>query len=111
MINEIITDTLSSLNIPVEYQEYTGEEVDMYITFFTYLDQGEDFSEDEEENTGYYIQIDVWYKKDIGDLCKNISNMFKGKDFTKISVRDLPKESDTGIYHTVISLFYLEENS
>ncbi|MDF2802343.1 MAG: hypothetical protein K0S61_2246 [Anaerocolumna sp.] len=111
MINELIVDTLDPLDIPVEYQEYTGEEVDTYITFFTYLDQGEDFSEDEEESTGYYIQIDVWYKKDIGDLCKNIVDIFKGKDFTKINKRDMPRETDTGIYHTVISLFYLEENN
>lgn len=110
MVNSLIINTLQSLDIPVRFQKYTGT-ASTYITFFTYLNQGEDYSEDDEENTGYYIQLDIWYKTDIGDLPKQIVNLLKEQGFRKLDIRELPYETDTGIYHTVVSLFYLEENN
>ncbi|AJA49530.1 hypothetical protein CPAST_c34690 [Clostridium pasteurianum DSM 525 = ATCC 6013] len=109
MINNFIINSLSSLNIPITFQKYSGT-ASKYITFFTYLNQGEDFSEDEEESTGHYIQLDIWYKTDIGDLAQQIVNLLKIQGFKKLDIRDMPYEADTGIYHTVVSLFYLEEN-
>lgn len=110
MINNLIINALTSLNIPVTFQKYSGNEP-TYITFFTYLNQGEDFSEDDEETTGYYLQLDIWYKTDIGDLQKQIVNLLKEQGFRKLDIRELPYETNTGIYHTAISLFYLEENN
>lgn len=107
MINKLIIDTLKPLNIPISYQKYTGS-ADTYITFFYYLTQGEDFSDDEEETTGYYVQIDLFYKSDIGDLQKQIINLLEQQEFKKINIRDLPPQMETDVYHTVISVFYLE---
>lgn len=108
MINSLIINALTSLGIPITYQKYSGT-ASTYITFFTYLNQGEDFSEDDEETTGYYIQLDIWYKTDIGDLAKQIVDLLKEQGFRKLDIRELPYETDTGIYHTAISVFYLEK--
>lgn len=109
MINKLIIDTLKPLNIPTCYSKYNGTD-DTYITFFYYIIQGETFADDNEEGTGYYIQLDLWYKSDIGDLKEQIVNLLKQQGFTRTNIRDLPPEMDTGVYHTAISLFYLQEN-
>lgn len=109
MVNSLITSTLAPLNIPVCFQKYSGT-ASTYITFFNYLNKGETFSDDKEEGTGYYIQLDLWYKTDVRDLAKQISDLLIDQGFTKSNIRDMPYDADTKIYHTVISVFYLEEN-
>lgn len=107
IINKLIIETLKSLNIPVAFQIYKGSN-NVYITFFEYLQQGEDFSEDEEENIGHYIQLDLWSESDYTDLVKQVKSLMKDAGFKRTSENGL-YESDTGIHHYVIRFFYLEE--
>lgn len=108
-INELVKNSLQPLNVPVEFQTYEGED-DPYITFFEYLDQGEMFSDDKENNTGYYIQIDLWSKWNLEELKKDTIKLLKANGFVKRTIHDAPYEPDTEIFHKVLRFFFIEEN-
>lgn len=105
-INNLIIDTLEPLNIPVNFQTYEGTE-ETYITFFTYLEQGESFADDEEKTTGHYIQVDVWSKGNYNKLVKQVKELLKQVGFKRKYEIEL-YESDTKIYHKCIRFFYTE---
>lgn len=104
MINKLILEALKPLNVPISFQKYNGKE-STYITFFNYLEQGEQYADNEEKVTGYYIQIDLWSKSDYTELAKNITDTMKAVGFIRTSAADL-FESDTRIYHKAIRFFY-----
>jgi hypothetical protein len=104
MINNLILEALKPLNIPSSFQKYNGKE-NTYITFFNYLEQGEQYADNEEKATGYYIQIDLWSKNDYTELTKNITNAMKAAGFIRTYAADLFEE-DTKIYHKAIRFFY-----
>lgn len=105
MINSLITEALKPLKVPVSFQKYNGKE-STYITFFNYLEQGEQYADNEEKATGYYIQIDVWSKSDYTILVENLKNAMEAAGFIRTSAVDL-FESDTKIYHKAMRFFYL----
>ena len=107
MINKLVVETLKPLKVPVSFQKYKGKE-NTYITFFNYLEQGEQYADNEEKETGYYIQVDVWSKNDYTELVENITGAMKAAGFRRTSAADLFEE-DTKIYHKVIRFFYLSE--
>lgn len=107
MINKLIIDTLKPLNIPVNFQKYTGT-VSTYITFFNYLTQGEEFSDDQEIGTGHYIQVDVWSKGDYTTLVEEVKRLLREAGFIRKSEIDL-YETDTQFYHKGLRFFYLRE--
>lgn len=107
-INKLIKDTLESLQIPVEFQTYDGED-DPYITFFCYNEQGEKFADDDEIETGFYMQVDIWSKGNIEQLKINVINLLKEAGFKRKTVQDL-YESDTQTYHKCIRFFYAQKN-
>lgn len=107
-INSLIIDTLKPLGIPVEFQTYDGEET-TYITFFTYLEQGEDYSDDLEENTGYYIQIDLWSEGNLSRLKKETVKLLTKNNFIKRTINDL-YEPDTKMFHKCCRFFFNAKN-
>lgn len=106
-INKLIIDILEPLNVPVKFQTYEGEET-TYITFFTYLEQGESYSDDLEDTTGFYVQIDLWSKGNLEKIKENTIKLLKANGFIKRTVHDAPYEPDTGIFHKVLRFFYYE---
>lgn len=107
-MNSLIIETLTPLKIPVSFRTYTGKET-TYITFFTFLEQGEEFADDEEIVTGHYIQIDIFSKGNYTDIAKQAEQLLKAKGFKKRSHFDAPYEKDTGFYHKVLRYLYEEE--
>jgi hypothetical protein len=105
VINNKVIEALKSLNVPVSFQKYNGKQ-STYITFFNYLEQGEQYADNEEKATGYYIQIDLWSKNDYTELVKSVKNAMKAAGFIRTSAADL-FESDTKIYHKAMRFFYL----
>lgn len=105
MINNLIVEALKSLKIPVSFQKYNGKE-STYITFFSYLEQGEQYADNEEKATGFYIQIDVWSKNDYTELIEKVKTAMKAAGFIRTSAADLFEE-DTKIYHKAIRFFNL----
>ena len=106
MINKIVLETLAAVGVPVSFQKYTGKE-NTYITFHEYLQNGEDFSEDQESHTGHYIQIDIWSKSDYTALVTTVKSLALAAGFHRLNEADF-YEPDTGIYHKGLKFYYLE---
>lgn len=102
-INKEVISALKDLNIPVSFQTYSGKE-ETYITFFTYLDKPELYSDDKEAATGFYIQIDIWSKSDYTEIAKEVHQSMLTEGFTKLNFYDLYEE-DTKTYHKVMRFF------
>ncbi len=100
MINNLITSSLVSLNLPVAYLRYFGSDVP-YITYFCYNEQGEAWAENEVIATGYYVQIDIWSKTDYTSLVAMVDLAMKEAGFTRTTAQDLP-EYDTKLFHKAI---------
>jgi uncharacterized protein (DUF302 family) len=105
-INKLIIDTLQPLNIPVTLLTYGGSET-TYVTFNTYLAMGEGFSEDEEELTGHYIQLNVFSITDYTDIVAQVKQLLKSIGFKRTTEIDL-YEDTTKLFHKGIKYFYLE---
>lgn len=102
-VNSEITSALSSLGVPVRFQTYTGD-ADTYITFFNYLQQGEQYADDKEIVTGDYIQVDIWDKGDYTQLVKDVNEKMETAGFIKQRFYDL-YENDLKIYHKVMRYY------
>ncbi len=96
-INEEVMAALAGVGVPVCFQQYSGD-AKTYITFFIYLNRPESHSDDEELSTGYYVQVDVWSKKDYGKLVDTVHKKMLAAGFVKQSFYDLYEE-DLKIYH------------
>lgn len=105
-INKLIIDTLKDTNVPVVFQVYNGSE-NTYITFSEYLQQGEQFGDDEETSTGHYIQVNVWSKGNYNKVVDQVKKSLKEKKFIRKYETEL-YESDTKIYHKIIRFFFIE---
>lgn len=108
-MNKLIKDTLSPLGIPVSLQYYNGSET-TYITFFSYLDKGELYADDEEVATGNYIQIDIFSKGNYTNIVKQVIKLMKKAGFIKKPSGPELFEDDTKIYHKPLRFFYYVEN-
>jgi hypothetical protein len=106
VINQLVLSSLSTIGVPVAFQKYPGQER-TYITFHEYLQNGEEFSEDQESHTGHYIQIDIWSKTDYTALVASIKSILLAAGFHRLNEADF-YEPDTGIYHKGLKFFYLE---
>lgn len=106
-IRNLIINTLSSLNLPCTYMKYEGTD-NTYITFFEYLGQTASSSEDEEDNAEHFIQLNLYYKDDIGDLDEDIMKLLTAQGMTKNYIKDLGYDDGTQRYWTAICVYYLE---
>ena len=106
-MNTLIINTLKPIGVPVTFQNYAGKET-TYITFFTYLEQGEEFADDEEIVTGHYIQVDVWSKGNYMEVVNEVKERMKQAGFRRRSEYEL-YEKDTKIFHKVLRFVYEEE--
>ena len=106
-INSTIITALQTLGVPVSFQSYKGTST-TYVTFFEYLQQGESFSEDQEEITGHYLQVDVWSKGNYESIVDQAKVLLKVAGFKRTNEIDL-YETDTQTYHKGMRFFYAEE--
>lgn len=102
-MNSEILAALKDIGVPVRFQTYTGKE-ETYITFFTYLDKPELYSDDREIITGNYIQIDVWSRKDYTELVDRVHQYIIEAGFRKLNFYDL-YEDELKVYHKVMRFF------
>jgi len=106
-INKLILDTLKPLNVHIARLKYTGSD-NTYIVFQEYLEQGEGFSEDEEEITGHYIQVNIFSKTDYTSLVKEVKTRLISVGFKRQSEYEI-YENDTGFYNRILRFYYEEE--
>lgn len=105
-INKLIIDTLKSLNIPIRYRIYSGDET-TYITFFEMNNFDEDYSDDENETNVHSLQIDLWTKTDSTELKNKIRKALKNK-FYDVTSNDL-YEKDTQTHHIAFRCYFYDE--
>lgn len=103
MINKLVVEALKPLKVSVSFQKYKGKE-NTYITFFNYLEQGEQYADNEEKATGFYIQVDVWSKNDYTELVEKVKNAMRAAGFMRTSAADL-FEDDIKVYHKAMRFF------
>jgi hypothetical protein len=108
-LNSMIIDVLSPIGVPVDFQKYIGEE-STYITFLLYDESGFLFADDTEQETAYYVQIDVWSKNDYTDLVDQVKSILSNAGFAKTSAVDL-YEQDTKIYHKAMRFVYISDQN
>ncbi|MCM3761036.1 hypothetical protein M3212_09590 [Alkalihalobacillus oceani] len=106
-INKIIFTALQDVGVPVSFQHYRGQTFP-YITFFTYLEKGEQHADDKEKITGYYVQVDIWSKDDYTDLASTVHQKMLAAGFTKRSYYDF-YETDVGVYHKAMRFQFNKE--
>lgn len=104
-MRKLVKDTLAPAGVPVEFQKYSGT-ASIYITFFIYNEQGEDWAENEETATGYSIQVDIWSPGDYTALETQVKSLMKAAGFIRTSSTDM-FEPDTRIYHKAIRFNYI----
>lgn len=96
-VNERIVSALAPLAVPVAYQTYAGT-ASTYITFFTYMDQPEQFADDHESVLGLYVQVDIWSQGDTSELTQQAHEALRAAGFRRKSTADLYEE-DLQVYH------------
>ncbi|NBI30736.1 hypothetical protein [Chengkuizengella marina] len=99
-INSIVINALKDISIPVAFQNYTGSEK-IYITFFEYNQTSALNTDDEEQRTAHYIQVDVWSNTDYTNIVDQVKERMKLEDFSRTSEADF-YEKDTSIFHKAI---------
>ena len=106
-INKLIIDTLKPLKVPVCFHKYTGKET-TYIIFHEYFQKGEKYSEDNEEMTGHYLQINVFSKANYNNIVEEVKTLLSNIGFTRQTEYEL-YENDTEFYNKIIRFYYEEE--
>lgn len=106
-INELIETTLAPTNLPVSFQTYDEDET-TYITYLQYMGQGESYSDDEEEISGHYIQVNVYSLGNYNTIVTQVKLLMKEANFKKTTEIDL-YEDKTKYFHKGIRYFYAED--
>jgi len=106
-IYSVVMSTLKPLGIPTFPITKKGD-VETYITFFQYDEAVALAADDEEKQTGYYIQVDFWTKDGLvyTDLSEKVKKMLIAAGFNKKGATDL-YEADTQIYHKGLRFYYV----
>lgn len=105
-MNKYILDTLSPVNVPVEYQEYTGSET-TYVRFF-YLPNVDFSADDDEKYITYYPQVDIFTKGNPKNLAKQVKTLMKQAGFKKNFEHEV-YEDDTELFHYILRFWITKE--
>ncbi|MPQ45202.1 hypothetical protein [Clostridium tarantellae] len=103
-MNKKILEALKDLKVPVLYGWYDESLNKTHITFFTFSEIPEDYSDDEYESIENYIQVDIWSKENVEGLKRKVKKAMKNKDFIYIDGRD-QFEIDTKLYHKALRFY------
>lgn len=107
-MNKLIIDTLKPLNIPIQNLAYTGKET-TYCTFQSYLIQPEQYADDVERITGYYIHLDIFSKGNFLAISDQAKELMRQAGFTRTYETEL-YEDDTKYFHKVLRFSYAKNN-
>src|SRR5699024_9923575 len=105
-LNNYILETLSDVGVPVEFEEYTGEE-HTYIRFF-YLPKNQFSSNDDEQYTTHFVQVDVFSPGNLINLSKDVKKKMKQAGFRKNYEVD-KYETDTKLFHKLLRFYIIRE--
>ena len=95
---------LEELEIPVSFQT-NNINVYPHITFFVYNQLGTAWGDNEEVQTTFYIQLDIWSKTNYESIVKLVMKQMKEAGFIRTYAIDLWEE-ETKTYHKSIRFSY-----
>lgn len=103
-IKKLVKDTLSNteiLSLTADKKVYflhANSPNAPYIEYEFYDENGEEWAENKEIATNYYIQVDIFSKTDYTDLENKIKEILINAGFNRSMSADL-YENDTQLYH------------
>lgn len=103
-MNKEIIKALKPLGVPVLYGWYDESLNKTHITFFTFNEVPEDYSDDEYESIENYIQVDIWSKENVEELKKKVKKAMKDNGFRFIEGKD-QFEPDYKLYHKAMRFY------
>lgn len=105
-LTAFIAEVIGITGIHTEEGWYDEDINETHITFYFMGDEDTDFSEDTNEGEEYYIQVDIWSKKDCFGLKKKVKELLKKAGFTYFAGND-QYEKETGIYHKSARFYFV----
>lgn len=105
-LTAFIAEVIGITGVHTEEGWYNQNINDTHITFYFMDDTEVNFSEDTNEDEEYYIQVDIWSKKDCFKLKKKVKKLLKKAGFTYFAGND-QYEADTGIYHKAARFYFV----
>lgn len=106
ILNKLIEDTLAPLNVPISFQNYSGNAT-TYITYFEYNQGGALYADDEEKKTNYSIQVDIWSKANYKNLEIQVKDLLSKAGFTRVASGEF-YENDTKFHHKYFRFNYTD---
>lgn len=110
MIEEVYT-ILKEFGYPTKYmiRPRFVDGQDLVISFHDYNRRGAYYGDGKRKRFTCSLQVDLFYKRSIGDLDKEIIKKFEGNDFKFMSSGDYDDTlNGVRLYHTVLEFTYLE---
>lgn len=110
LIDDMIINSVKDTNIPISAVRYLGNKK-TYIVYTEYLQQGGYFSEDNEELTEHYYQVNIYSddRKETLNLCEKIKKNLKSYDFIRESEFEI-YDKETNLICRVLRFYFLEES-
>lgn len=114
-IKKLVKDTLSNteiLNLTTDKKVYflhASNSNPPYIEYEFYDENGEEWAENKEIATNYYIQVDIFSKTDYTDLENKIKEILTNAGFNRSMSADL-YENDTKLFHKAMRFLVTLEN-
>lgn len=115
-IKKLVKDTLSNtdiLNLTTDKKVYflhAENPTTPYIEYEIFDENGEEWAENKEIATNYYVQVDIFSKKDYTDLENKIKEVMTNADFSRSMCADL-YENDTQLFHKAMRFFITLNNN
>ncbi|CUU45471.1 prohead protease [Clostridium beijerinckii] len=115
-IKKLVKDTLSDaeiLNLTADKKVYflhANNPTSPYIEYEFYDENGEEWAENKEIATNYYVQVDIFSKTDYTNLENKIKEKMTNAGFMRSTSADL-YENDTQLFHKAMRFFITLNNN
>lgn len=106
MIDNLLVEALKTLNIPVSRLKYAGN-ASTYIIFQKYLEQVEEYSNDDEEIKGHYYLVTIYTKENYLALSVRLKELIKEAGF-KITYETEDYNNKSEYYEKIFRFYYFE---
>ncbi|GHV24761.1 hypothetical protein FACS189465_2250 [Clostridia bacterium] len=109
-IEEIFKDfEVDGVFIPIAFLNYYGKS-DVYLTYYTWLEQPQEFHDDNYHASISYATIDIFSKTNFKNILASVKQKLKENGFTWIDNSPETYEPEIEFYHVAVN-FYIEGTS
>lgn len=108
-VQALVTQTLKKAEVPVFFQRKPDSNKDRtYITFFFVNERGVGFSDDEETDTEYAVQVDVFSDGSLSALVNSVKRHMKEAGFRRTLAMD-GFEDGINLYRKILRFKFMTE--